>query len=93
MRCSRASWSCGLVRALPGVLGGSGVRRGRREPLGVAAGSWLPGGKSPLTLSGGGAQGGCANTSGDMSGDGPAVGGACRGERTCRWETGRRAGG
>lgn len=82
MRCSRASWSCSLLRALPGVPGGSGVRRGRRRPVGVAAGSWFPGGKGARLLSCGGAQLGCANTRGDMSGGGVAAAGMRWGERT-----------
>lgn len=87
MRCSRASWSCGLLRALPGVPGGSGVRRGRRRPEGVAAGSWFPGGKGARLLSCGGAQLGCANTRGDMSGGGVTVAGMRCGERAWpgRW--------
>lgn len=50
----------------------------------MAAGSWFPGGKGARLLSCGGAQLGCANTRGDMSGDGVAAAGMRWGERTCR---------
>lgn len=52
--------------------------------MGVAAGSWFPGGKGARLLSCSGAQLGCANTRGDMSGDGVTAAGMRWGERTCQ---------
>lgn len=49
----------------------------------VAAGSWLPRGRSPLSLSFGGAQVGCVNTIGDMSREGATVARTRGGEMAC----------
>ena len=53
----------------------------------MATGSWLPGGRSPLNLSCGGAQVGCVNTMGDMSRDGATAAGMRWGKRTCGGQT------
>lgn len=49
----------------------------------VAAGSWLPRGKSPLSRSFGEVQAGCVNTMGDMSREEATVAGMRCDEMTC----------
>lgn len=72
MRDRRASWSCSLVSGLLVSMEGSELCRGSRRLAEAAAGSWLPSGKSPLSLCVG-LQVGCVNTMGDMSREGAAV--------------------
>lgn len=65
------------------TTGGSGAGKGRRRLVEAAAVSWLPRGKSPASLSFGGAQVGCVNTMGDMSREGARVAGTHGGEVAC----------
>lgn len=64
------------------IAEGSGFFRGRKRLVEAAAGSWLPKGKSPLSLSFDGAKVDCVNTMGDMSREAVTVAGMRSGDMT-----------